>query len=135
MRLWETLCDLHAESPCKDYGEVLDILEGDYSTTEDIACWRTGFVAVEQIDRYQLIDDSDDVSGWRKVTLMRIALRQKATFPPLVLAHSTTSGDRGRYGLLDGRHRFNAAHLEKLPLIRAWVAHIGCCGGPASNQP
>ncbi|MGW5434805.1 hypothetical protein ACWET9_48270 [Streptomyces sp. NPDC004059] len=113
---------------------MLDILAGDYLVTENLACWRTEVVAVAEIDRYQLIDDPDDQRGWQKTTLLRSALRQNTPLPSIVLAHSTPD-DRGCYALLDGRHRFNAAHLESVPLIRAWVAHIGCCGGPAACHP
>ncbi|MFC9949064.1 ParB N-terminal domain-containing protein [Streptomyces prasinus] len=113
---------------------MLDILEGDYLVTENFACWSAEIVPVADIDRYQIIDDPDDQLGWQKTALLQAALRENVTLPPIVLAHSTPD-DRGRYGLLDGRHRFNAAHLESVPLIRAWVAHIGCCGGPAADHP
>lgn len=131
MTAWRTLRDLHAESPCKDYGEVLDILEADYLATESLACWNIESVVVAEIDRYQIIDDPDDQLGWQKTNLLRSALRRNTTLPPIVLVHSMTD-DRGCYGLLDGRHRFNAAHLESVPLIRSWVAHIACCGGPTA---
>ncbi|WP_107116141.1 ParB N-terminal domain-containing protein [Streptomyces albidoflavus] len=129
---WSTLRALQAVSPCKDYDEVLDILEADYLIAESFPCWRSEVVPVVEIDRYQIIDDPDDLFGWRKVGLLRTAFQEKKLLPPLVLVHSEAS-DRGRYALLDGRHRFNAARLKQVHLIPAWVAHIGCCGGPTAG--
>ncbi|WP_405464253.1 ParB/RepB/Spo0J family partition protein [Streptomyces griseoaurantiacus] len=133
MSFWRAFRDLHAEEHCKDYDQALNVLEEDYRATDTLACWRTEFVAVAKIDRYQIIDDPDDFSGWQKVGELREALRQECLLPPVVLAH-TAPDDRGSYGLLDGRHRFNAAHLEGSAYVRAWVAHVGCCGGPAANR-
>ncbi|TLS46880.1 hypothetical protein FE633_07210 [Streptomyces montanus] len=133
MDSWKTLRDLDSEERCKDYGDALNVLEEEYLATEDLACWRSEVVTVAEIDRYQVIDDPDDHSGWLKVKELSAALRRDALLPPVVLAH-TTPDERGSYGLLDGRHRFNAALLESRPLIRAWVAHIGCCGGPDADR-
>ncbi|MFG2634359.1 ParB N-terminal domain-containing protein [Streptomyces sp. NPDC048362] len=130
---WRTLHDLNTEEQCKDYDQALDVLENVYNASEDLACWRTELAPVADIDSYQIIDDPGDDAGWRKAGALQEALRRNSVLPPIVLAHTAPSA-RGSYGLLDGRHRFNAAHLEGQPFIRAWVAHIGCCGGPASNR-
>ncbi|MEU8929882.1 ParB/RepB/Spo0J family partition protein [Streptomyces sp. NPDC048409] len=130
---WRTLRDLNVEEQCKDYGQALNVLENVYNATDELACWRTELAPVAAIDSYQIIDDPDDGAGWRKVGALQEALRRNSVLPPIVLAHTATSA-RGGYGLLDGRHRFNAALLEGRSFIRAWVAHVGCCGGPASNR-
>lgn len=131
--LWRTLRDLHAEECCKDYGQAVNVLEEEYWATDALACWRVESVAVAEIDRYQIIDDPDDHIGWQKTGELREALRRRVSLPPAVLAH-TAPDDRGSYGLLDGRHRFNASLLEGERVIRSWVAHIGCCGGPAADR-
>ncbi|MFE4651545.1 ParB/RepB/Spo0J family partition protein [Streptomyces sp. NPDC056707] len=132
MTTWATLADLNKTEPCKDYGAVLDTLEADYNSTENLPCWQTEAVPVDEVDRYQIIDDPDDEDGRQKVELLREALRRSAPLPPIVVVHGPTS-ERGTYDLLDGRHRFNAAHEERLSSLSAWVAHIGCCDGPSPD--
>lgn len=39
----------------------------------------------------------------------------------------------GLYHLLEDMRRYNAAYQEQEPAIYAWVAHIGCCGGPEAD--
>lgn len=130
---WRALRALHAEERCKDYDQALNVLEEEYWATEALACWRVESVAVAEIDRYQIIDDPDDRLGWQKTAELREALRRSVSLPPVVLAH-TVPDDRGSYGLLDGRHRFNASLLAGELVIRSWVAHVGCCGGPAGDR-
>ncbi|MGA5876597.1 ParB/RepB/Spo0J family partition protein [Streptomyces cellulosae] len=129
MTTWVSLADLHRSRPCKDYDAVLDNFAALYGSTEDLPCWKTEVVAVREIDRVQIMDDLDDHDGTQRVTSLRLALRINASLPPVVLVHGLTP-DRGNYFLLDGCHRFNAAHQEGQRDLPAWVAHIDCCGGP-----
>jgi hypothetical protein len=131
MTSWRTLRELNSENPCKDYGQALEVFEANYGATEDLACWRTESVVIDEVDRYQLIDDPDDENGREKVNDLRHALCNKRQLPPLVLVHYSRD-ERGSYALMDGRHRFNAAHEEGVNRLAAWVAHIGCCCGEAA---
>lgn len=133
MTMMVPLADLHRAEPCKDYDAVLDNLAVLYSSTEDLACWKTETVAVGEIDRFQIMDDLDGEDRPQRVKSLRLALRSNAPVPPVVLVHGLTP-DRGNYFLLDGCHRFNAAHEEGAADLAAWVAHIGCCGGPSPDM-
>jgi hypothetical protein len=89
-----------------------------------------------------LIDDPDDIDGIAKVESSRGLLRSGSAPPAILLAHApdgpvfaTGSSERyiGTYHLLEGRHRYNAAYQERQRTILAWVAHVGCCGGPEAD--
>lgn len=133
MTTWSTLAGLHRSEPCKDYDAVLDNLAVLYSSTAQLRCWKSEVVPVGQIDRVQIMDDLDDHDETQRVKGLRSALRHNDPVPPLVLVHGLTP-DRGNYFLLDGCHRFNAAHQEGTERLRAWVAHIDCCGGPSPDM-
>ncbi|MFF8927482.1 ParB/RepB/Spo0J family partition protein [Streptomyces longwoodensis] len=130
MTTWSTLAVLHWSEPCKDYGAVLDGLAVLYNSTEELRCWKAEAVPV---DRFQIMDDLGDHDDTERVKRLRSALRRNELVPPLVLVHGLTP-DRGNYSLLDGCHRFNAAHQEGTERLPAWVAHIDCCGGPPPDM-
>ncbi|GAA1575649.1 hypothetical protein GCM10009827_116860 [Dactylosporangium maewongense] len=131
MSMW-SLAELNALEPCKDYGDVLSNLESIFSSSAFLQCWRLETVPVNEITQSQLIDDPDDHDGHAKVKMLRLAVRRNALLSPLVLIHAPAAKD-GTYFLLDGRHRFNAAYLERVEGMRAWVGHIECCGGPSPD--
>lgn len=129
-----TLSELHEKWPCKDFGTVVDVLAANYRSTEDLACWDRATVATRHIDRSQLIDDPDADDSWRKINSLRLEIRRQKSLPPLVLVHTLQAGGDDYLFLIDGFHRFNAAHLEEASQLSAWVAHIGCCDGPAPDM-
>ncbi|MGK5695911.1 ParB/RepB/Spo0J family partition protein [Streptomyces sp. URMC 128] len=133
MTTWTTLAHLHDFEPCKDYEAVLDALVAMYNSTEALRCWKSEAVPVGEIDRFQIMDDLDDHDGTHRVKRLRATLREGGSVPPVVLVHGLTP-DRGNYFLLDGCHRFNAARKEGVANLHAWVAHIGCCGGPSPDM-
>jgi hypothetical protein len=120
LRQWNELTPIG-----RDYDAVVELVVCNESD-EDALCWCPETVPVDEIDRYQLIDDPDDDDGWAKVASFRAAIRDNQVFPPLALQH-TPGSERGAFFLFDGRHRFNAAALEQVSKVPAWVMHTSCC--------
>jgi hypothetical protein len=79
-----------------------------------------------------LIDDPDDHEGHTKAESIRQSFRAGMFIPPVIIIHRP-SPDGYAYFLIEGRHRYNAAHRGSTDTIKAWVAHVGCCGGPAAD--
>lgn len=123
---------------CNDYvpdhahfGSTIDNLAHNYSVSGDLQCWPLGRIDPVQVDPYQLIDDPDDHEGHAKVAAIRTAVASGARMPPVIVVHQPRDAEHP-YDLMEGRHRYNAALVDRLPMV-AWVAHIGCCGGPAAD--
>jgi hypothetical protein len=130
-RRWQTLKELNDATPDHDYGSTVDNLEHLYRVSSQLACWHEERVSVGQIDEGQLADDSDDAEGENKIADIQDALHNGHELPSVVLVHHEHV--KQPYVLIEGRHRYNAAHREKSPSMAAWVAHVGCCGGPAPD--
>lgn len=135
---WWSLTDLNAEVPDHHHDSTVENLAGIFDASEDLRCFHKEHVPVEEIQKWQLHDDPEDVEGDTKIEDIRRTIRSGIALPAIVLVHTPEgrgpfSWHRERgigfYHLLEGRHRYNAAHRERAPRIYAWVAHIGCCGG------
>ena len=131
-RRWTTLEELNAAAPDHDHGSTVDNLDNLYGVSSELACWHEERVPVDQIDEGQLADDPDDTKSEGKITSIRFSLRNGHPLPPVVLVHHEDA--QPPYVLIEGRHRYNAAHRENTPSMAAWVAHIGCCGGPTPDS-
>lgn len=128
---WIALEELNAATPDHDHGSTVDNLEHLYRVSSQLACWHEEHVPVGQIDEGQLTDDPDDIEAETKIANIQSSLRNGHSLPPVVLVHHV---DAPRpYVLIEGRHRYNAAHRAKATSMTAWVAHVHCCGGPAPD--
>lgn len=131
-RAWRSLSTLNAEAPDHDHGSTVDNLHELYGASEHLACWRKEEVEVGRVDPFQLFDDPDDIEGNSKIESIRATLRSGQSVPAVIIIHHA-GNEKYPYWLIEGKHRYNAAHREKLPRINGWVAHISCCGGPAAD--
>jgi hypothetical protein len=118
--------------PDHDFGTTIDNLEVQYSVSTALACWKLEAVPTLQIDPFQLIDDPADVEGHAKAESIRASLRASTYVPPVIIIHEPSRHDHP-YILIEGCHRYNAAYRERVDTLAAWVAHIGCCGGPDAD--
>lgn len=124
---WRSIWELNSSVPDYDYPSTVDNLRF-FGATQHLRCWRVQDVPVLEIDEYQLNDDPEARESIEKIASIRQSIRSGLPLPPVVTLHRL--GERWPYNLIEGRHRFNAAHEERVPTIRAYVAHLGCCGGP-----
>lgn len=131
-KVWLSADECNAMLPDHDFGSTIDNLESVYDTSPRLKCWQSERVSTQQIDPGQLIDDPDDVDGHRKTESIREAIRSGSFVPPVIIIHRPTH-DVYPFVLIEGRHRFNAAHRECATHMLAWVAHLGCCGGPGPD--
>ncbi|WP_045747272.1 hypothetical protein [Actinoplanes rectilineatus] len=140
---WWTLDALNTEVPDHHHDSTVENLVTIFGASDHLACLRKEDVPVDQIQKWQLLDDPDAVESIAKVEDIRRTLRSGRALPAIVLVH-TPDGPRfgdglprriGAYHLLEGMHRYNATYLEQAPTIFAWVAHVGCCGGPEADAP
>ena len=140
---WWSLDALNTEVPDHHHDSTVENLVTIFEASDYLPCFRKEHVPVASIQEWQLLDDPDDTDGIAKVEGIRRTLRAGRSLPAIVLAH-TPNGPRfddgrpgriGAYHLLEGRHRYNAAYQERAPTIFAWVAHVGCCGGPEADSP
>jgi sugar phosphate isomerase/epimerase len=99
--------------------------------TEVDRVWRREEIPVGLINPFQLLDDPNDHEGEAKVESIRQACRLGVRLPHVVVLHEPADQEHPCF-LIEGRHRYNARHRERLMTIRAFVAHVGCCGGPAA---
>lgn len=139
---WWSLKALNAEVPDHHHDSTVDNLDGIFDASDELRCFRKEHVPVAEIEKWQLHDDPDDAEGIAKIENLRRAIQAGIRLPAIVLVH-VPGGPRfeqyrdpryaGAYHLLEGRHRYNAAYQEQMPTIFAWVAHIGCCGGPDAD--
>ena len=67
----------------------------------------------------------------RRSSSLQQAIRSGEPLPPVYLLHTVSSSHE--YYLFEGMHRFTASHRERAEML-AWLAHIGCCGGPAPTE-
>jgi hypothetical protein len=73
-----------------------------------------------------LMDDPDDLEALQKIESIRLSMRAKdRTIPPVYVLHYANQDHP--FFLIEGKHRFNAAHLEGSEEIIAWVRHADCC--------
>lgn len=128
---WWPLSELNAEAPDYHHPWTVDNLDVMYGASEHLVCWRKEHVQVELIDPFQLLDDPDDLAGESKVESIRGTLRAGKPLPAVIIVHHPEE-EKYPYRVIEGRHRYNAVHREKLPRIFAWVAHLSCCGSPAA---
>jgi hypothetical protein len=139
---WWSLDALNAEVPDHHHDSTVENLVGIFDASDELRCFHKEDVPVVEIQKWQLNDDPDDVEGIAKIEDIRRAVRAGVRLPAIVLVHRPDgpqfehhgpSQYAGSYHLLEGRHRYNAAYQEQTPKIFAWVAHIGCCGGPEAD--
>ena len=131
---WWSIDELNTEAPDeKDYGTTLDNLESLFGVSELLSCFHKEFVPIAKIDQGQLHDDPADAEGIAKIESIRCAMRAGTPLPAVIVVHDKSAATAAPYELIEGRHRYNAAHREGTPLLYAWVAHPGCCGGPAPD--
>ena len=129
---WWSIDELNTETPDeKDYGTTLDNLESMFRVSELLSCFHREFVPVAEINQDQLHDDPSDAEGIAKIESIRRTIRAGTPLPPAIVVHDSAS--TAAYELIEGRHRYNAAYREGTPLLYAWVAHLGCCGGPTPD--
>ena len=141
---WWSLTDLNAEVPDHDHDHdsTVENLAGIFSASAGLRCFHKENVPVAEIQEWQLHDDPLDVDGDTKIENIRRTIRSGVSLPAIVLVHTPEGSGpfwklsgrgSGFYHLLEGQHRYNAAHREETPSIYAWVAHISCCGGPRAD--
>jgi hypothetical protein len=134
---------LNTEVPDHHHDSTVENLLTIFGASDQLRCFHKEDVPVAKIQKWQLIDDPDATESIAKVNDIRRTLRAGRPLPAIVLVH-TPDGPRfndgrpgrvGAYHLLEGQHRYNAAYQEGWPTIFAWVAHVGCCGGPHADSP
>ena len=135
---WWSLDALNAANPDPDHDSTSANLADIFNASAALPCFRKEDFAVAEIQRWQLHDDPREATVLAKIDSIRRAMRAGVSLPAVVLVH-TMDGPRyaryrpelsaGPYHLLEGHHRYNAAYREA-KLLFAWVAHIGCSGGP-----
>jgi hypothetical protein len=139
---WWSLADLNIEAPDHHHDTTVDNLGSIFNASENLRCFHKEHVLVAEIQKSQLHDDPVDVEGDTKIEDIRRTFRSGTPLPAVVVVHmpegrspfpSQKERGIGFYLLLEGRHRYNAIHREEAPQIYAWVAHVGCCGGPEAD--
>lgn len=113
--------------PDHDYPSTADNL-WHYGADGDSPCFTINTVPAVEIDPGQLLDDPDATDSQAKVESIQGSIREAEPIPPVYLLH--TPAKKFQYYLFEGMHRFTATHREGTQLL-AWVAHLGCCGGPS----
>lgn len=98
-----------------------------YGANETTPCFTINTVHAVKVDPGQLLDDPDALESQAKVESIRQTIQRDEPLPPVYLLH--TVGNEYEYYLFEGMHRFTASHREDVQLL-AWVAHLGCSGGP-----
>ena len=95
------------------------------------ALWSLEKVPTTDVDPLQLIDGPTDETARAKVRSIQQAMRQGTFLPPVYVLHVPRAFP---YFLIEGRHRYNAAHEVHVPLLLAWVAHVECdCTAPVDG--
>lgn len=127
-----TLAEVNLVEPDEaHYDSTVENAGANFGISQHLRCWRFEAVPVRCIHPFQLIDDPNDHEGNAKAESIRASMRKGRQMPGVMVAHQPNG--QFAYWLFEGRHRFNAAHREAAPSIRAWVAHVGCCGAPAPD--
>lgn len=116
--------------PDHDFPSTADNL-WHYGIDEDVPCFSLCTVSSARVDPGQLLDDPDAFESQEKVASLQEAIRSGEPLPPVYLLHTVSSSHE--YYLFEGMHRFTASHREQAEML-AWLAHIGCCGGPAPTE-
>ena len=129
---WISLRTANLLVPDKDYDSAAENLQAIYGRSEDDPVWSLEKVAVVTIDPGQLIDDPTDEEALQKVDSIRSSIENGQSIPPVFLMHHERK--RFPYVLIEGRHRYNAAHQHGEQAIAAQVAHVACtCSQPTSD--
>ena len=116
--------------PDHDFPSTADNL-WHYGIDQDVPCFSLCTVSCTRVDPGQLLDDPDATESQEKVVSLQEAIRHDEPLPPVYLLHTVSSSYE--YYLFEGMHRFTACHRERAEML-AWLAHIGCCGGPAAME-
>ena len=117
----------------EDYDSTVQNFEDITGACEGDPVWSLAKIAVAEIDPYQLIDDPDDDCGLAKVGEIRAVMRSGGFLPPVYAIHQPDH--EYPYNLIEGRHRYNAAHAEQAELLLAWVGHVPCtCRRKAASE-
>lgn len=107
-----------------DFDSTVGTVRAETGLTEHEPCLTLERIPVARIDPAQLIDDAADDRGHAKVASIRGSIRSGTVLPPVVVIHNPA--DTFAYFLIEGRHRYNAAHAEHAAGIIAWVVHHDC---------
>ncbi|HET7414166.1 MAG TPA: hypothetical protein VFI97_00535 [Arthrobacter sp.] len=116
--------------PDHDYPSTADNL-WQCGIDQDVPCFSLCTVNSARVDPGLLLDDPDAFESQEKVSSLQEAIRSGEPLPPVYLLHTVSSSYE--YYLFEGMHRFTACHRERAEML-AWLAHIGCCGGPAAME-
>ena len=116
--------------PDHDFPSTADNL-WHYGVDQNVPCFSLCTVSPARVDPGQLLDDPDALESQEKVASLQQAIRSGEPLPPVYLLHTVSSSYE--YYLFEGMHRFTASHRERAEML-AWLAHIGCCGGPAPTE-
>jgi hypothetical protein len=129
---WWSLSALNDEVPDHHHDSTVDNLATIYYASDNLRCFQKEHVPAAEIDSCHLFDDPEDADGDFKIESIRTTIRTGIPLPAIVMIHF--SGHEGTpYHVLEGRHRYNACYREQVPRVYAWVAHLGCCGGPTPD--
>ncbi|WP_169743079.1 ParB N-terminal domain-containing protein [Knoellia subterranea] len=112
------------------YDSTVENFEASGASEFD-AVWSLENVPVASVDPLQLIDDPTDETARTKVRSIQQAIRQDTFLPPVYVLHVRRAFP---YFLIEGRHRYSAAHEEQIPLLLAWVAHVECVCPPHEDE-
>jgi hypothetical protein len=130
----KSLLSLHATNevfPDHDFWSTCDNSEA-FGIPSDAHAWGLEAVPVAQIDPFQLIDDPDDAEGLAKIASIRRSMRDgDRLIPPVYVLHYPER--EYPFFLVEGKHRYNAAHQEERLALVAWVGHSQCCGSSRST--
>ena len=132
--LW-SLQELNDEAPDNDHLTTVCSLEAMFRVSADLRCWEKMSIPVREIeDPGQLVDpeDPENSEDDAQIEDIRAALREGRRLAAVIIVHDPKDLVH-QYWLMEGMHRYNAAHREDTAMIYAWVAHIDCCNGPAPD--
>jgi hypothetical protein len=115
--------------PDHDYPSTADNL-WHYGADEETPCFTLDVVPENRIHPGQLLDDPDATESQAKVESIQDSIQRGDPLPPVYLLHTLRDGHE--YYLFEGMHRFTASHRQQAE-VRAWIAHLGCCGGPVAK--
>ena len=124
-RTYLSLHETNEIFPDHDFTSTWDNSEA-FGIPADANAWSLEAVPVPLIDPRQLLDDPDDIEGVKKIESIRRSLRSKDRLIPPVYVLRYEEREHP-YCLIEGKHRYNAAHREKSAEITAWVGHQECC--------
>ena len=116
-RMFVSLAFAQQVSPDNHFESTVDNLRAMWGAGEDDAIWTLQAVPVGLIHPFQLIDDPDDDEANAKVEGLRETMQSGGYIPPVYVIHVPQA--LYQYTLIEGRHRYNAAHRERAEIIAA----------------